>query len=101
MQLSEVRRWRLSLFIFMFSVGFGMASWITRTPAIRDSIHASTAIMGVVLLGFSGGSMLGITSSGHLVRCFGTRPIIGVGAFFMAIGNAVTGISVASITWLF
>ncbi|MFT4186606.1 MAG: MFS transporter [Micrococcaceae bacterium] len=93
MQLSEVRRWRLSLFVFMFSVGFAMASWITRTPAIRDSIHASIAIMGLVLLGLSGGSMLGITSSGRLVRRFGTRPVIGIGAFFMAIGNTITAIS--------
>ncbi|WP_437889826.1 MFS transporter [Phytobacter sp. V91] len=65
-----------ALFTFFFIPGLLMASWATRTPAIRDILSVSTAEMGVVLFGLSVGSMSGILSSGWLVKRFGTRKII-------------------------
>ncbi len=76
--------------------GLGLASWITRTPAVRDALHASTAEMGIVLFGLSVGSMLGVLSSGALVRHFSTRPIIAVGPSIMGVGVGVIGISAAA-----
>ncbi len=46
-----------------FIPGLLMASWATRTPAIRDLLALSTAEMGVVLFGLSVGSMSGILCS--------------------------------------
>lgn len=57
-----------------------MSSWVTRTPAVRDLLDASTAQMGLVLFGLSIGSMAGILSSGTLVMRWGSRPVIAVGA---------------------
>lgn len=37
-----------------------MASWATRTPAIRDILSVSIAEMGGVLFGLSIGSMLSL-----------------------------------------
>ncbi|MEP8492631.1 hypothetical protein ABKW19_23915, partial [Enterobacter hormaechei] len=39
----------LALFMFFFIPGLLMASWATRTPAIRDTLSVSTAEMGIVL----------------------------------------------------
>ena len=45
-----------------------MASWATRTPAIRDILSVSIAKMGGVLFGLSIGSMSGILCSAWLVK---------------------------------
>lgn len=70
----QLRMW--ALFMFFFLPGLLMASWATRTPAIRDTLSVSTAGMGIVLFGLSIGSMSGILSSAWLVRRFGTRTVI-------------------------
>lgn len=63
-----------------------MASWVTRTPAIRDKLGASTAEMGLVLFGLSIGSMAGILSSGYLVQRFSTKPVIAAGTSLVIAG---------------
>lgn len=68
------RTW--ALFMFFFLPGLLMASWATRTPAIRDILSVSTAEMGAVLFGLSIGSMSGILCSAWLVKRFGTRKVI-------------------------
>ncbi|WP_058913045.1 MFS transporter [Entomohabitans teleogrylli] len=68
------RTW--ALFTFFFLPGLLMASWATRTPAIRDILQVSTAEMGMVLFGLSIGSMSGILGSGWLVKRFGTHTVI-------------------------
>lgn len=70
----QFRTW--ALFTFFFIPGLLMASWATRTPAIRDILSVSTAEMGVVLFGLSVGSMSGILSSAWLVKRYGTRKVI-------------------------
>ncbi|MTH48213.1 MFS transporter [Intestinirhabdus alba] len=65
-----------ALFVFFFLPGLMMASWATRTPAIRDTLSVSTAEMGAVLFGLSIGSMSGILCSAWLVKRFGTRSVI-------------------------
>ncbi|RMI09556.1 MFS transporter [Cellulomonas triticagri] len=75
-----VRRRRAALFVLFFVPGLGISSWVTRTPAIRDVLGASTAEMGLVLFGLSLGSMAGILASGALVARFSTRPVILVGS---------------------
>lgn len=62
--------------MFFFIPGLLMASWATRTPAIRDLLALSTAEMGIVLFGLSIGSMSGILCSAWLVNRFGTRKVI-------------------------
>ncbi|WP_224763388.1 MFS transporter [Salinibacterium sp. ZJ70] len=83
---------RLALIGLYFAPGAAIASWVTRTPAIRDALGASLAEMGLVLFGLSGGSMVGILSSGALVARFGTRPIITAGAFGVVVSMVVIGL---------
>jgi len=90
-----VRRRRASLFALILVVGLGLASWVTRTPAIRDAVDASTAQMGLILFGLSIGSMIGVLSSGPLVARFGARPIALTGTVLVISGVAVAGTSTA------
>lgn len=62
---------RRALFGCFLVLGFVMASWIVRTPSIRDALSASTAEMGLILFGFSLGSMGGILLTGNIVARIG------------------------------
>ncbi|ATT13554.1 MFS transporter [Salmonella enterica] len=73
---NALKRRTWALFMFFFLPGLLMASWVTRTPAIRDILSVSTAEMGAVLFGLSIGSMSGILCSAWLVKRFGTRKVI-------------------------
>lgn len=91
----RARRWALcALFLLP---GLSMSAWVTRTPAVRDLLGASTAQMGLVLFGLSVGSMIGILSSGPLVTRLGTRPVVMAGSALIVIampvisGGAVVG----------
>jgi MFS family permease len=68
-----------ALAALLLITGLVMGSWITRTPAIRDLLGASTSQIGLVLFAMSAGSMVGILCSGPLVSRYGTRPVIAVG----------------------
>ena len=75
-----LRRRRFALYALFLLPGLSMSAWVTRTPAVRDLLDASTAQMGLVLFGLSIGSMLGILSSGPLVMRLGTRPVVLAGS---------------------
>ncbi|WP_228994498.1 MFS transporter [Streptomyces sp. DH8] len=86
---AATRRWRAALFLFMLATGVSMASWVARTPAVRDALGVSTGAMGLVLFGLSIGSMAGVLASGALVRRHGGRPAITVGAALLVAGLLV------------
>ncbi|WP_428949899.1 MFS transporter [Streptomyces sp. cg35] len=71
-----LRRHRIALQLCFVIPGLSLATWVTRTPDVRDRLDASTAEMGLVLFGMSIGSMLGILVAGALVARFSTRPVI-------------------------
>ncbi|MFD0025542.1 MFS transporter [Streptomyces sp. NPDC058382] len=86
---AATRRWRTALFLFMLAAGAGVASWVARTPAVRDGLDVSTGSMGLILFGLSIGSMAGVTASGPLVRRYGGRATISVGASLIVAGLLV------------
>ena len=89
----QLRTW--ALFTFFFLPGLVIASWVTRTPAIRDTLNVSTSGMGIVLFGLSIGSMGGILCSGWLVKQFGTRTIIRNGMIMMVTGMLVMSLALS------
>ena len=102
-----LRRRRWALFALFFLPGLSMSSWVTRTPAVRDLLEASTAEMGLVLFGLSMGSMLGILSSGPLVMRLGARPVVIFGSFLIVLAmptialGAVAGLPLLTAAGLF
>lgn len=84
------RKWALNA-LFLVQ-GLALASWVSRTPAIRDMIDATTAEMGLVLFGLSVGSMIGVLSSGALVALLGARRVALIGVSLVAASLPVVGV---------
>jgi MFS family permease len=51
--------------------GFVFATWAVRIPAVKAATHAPPAVLGLALLGLSGGAIATMTISGALCRRFG------------------------------
>ncbi|GAA3607062.1 MFS transporter [Microlunatus ginsengisoli] len=90
-----VRRWRTAMFVVFAACGFALAAWVSRTPSIRDGLHASTAEMGWLIFAIAGGAIFGLTSAGGLVGRFGARPVIRVALLTAAAGLAVIALGSA------
>ncbi|MEV7216899.1 MFS transporter [Kitasatospora cineracea] len=90
-----VRRHRRALQLCFGIPGFALATWVTRTPDVRDRLDASTAEMGLVLFGMSIGSMLGILVAGALVARFSTRPVVITGMVLVLAGSGTTALGAA------
>ncbi|MGO3414852.1 MAG: MFS transporter [Kluyvera intermedia] len=96
----QLRMW--ALFMFFFLPGLLMASWATRTPAIRDILSVSTAEMGIVLFGLSIGSMSGILCSAFFVKRFGTRTVIRTTMSCAIVGMMILSLALhLSSAWVF
>lgn len=88
MHPQQQTRGKWAIFGLMFIPGFTWASWASRTPFMRDVLHASTEMMGLILFGFSCGSMLGVLLAGKLVAHFGTSRVMRSG-YLILLGGLV------------
>jgi MFS family permease len=86
-----VFKWRLAVYVTFAASGVAFASWVTRTPDIRELLQISNGQIGLIIFGLSVGSMVGLFSAGTLVARFGGRPVIGVGASLIGFGIAIVG----------
>lgn len=84
--------WRNSVFVIFSLGGIGLSSWVSRTPAIRDSLHASTIEMGWIVFGLAAGSIVGLLLSSHVLVSFGPAKTIAGSVIGGAIGLSITGL---------
>src|SRR5689334_1508723 len=91
----SIRAWRNAMFVVFAACGFALAAWVSRTPAIRDGLGASTAEMGWLIFAIAGGAIFGLTSAGWLIGRFGARPVIRAALLITAAGLAVIGLGAA------
>ena len=91
MIIKNAKQHRNALFLLFFVQGIALSTWVTRTPAIRDALDASTAQMGLILFGLSIGSTTSVLSAGFLVGRFGTKPVALVGTCCIAAGVPLIG----------
>ena len=90
----QIVGWRNAVFVIFGLTGLGLSSWVSRTPAIRDSLHASTGEMGWIVFCLAAGSILGLIFSSHVLVMFGPKRTITTAIVGRSIGLAVTGIGV-------
>ena len=90
---AELRRRRAGILAVMFAFGVIYATWTTRTPAVRGELDVSIAQMGILMMGLSAGSMIGVLSSAKLVARFGTRRVIAVGVTVSVCALALIGVA--------
>ncbi len=91
----SLKRCRAALVAAFLITGIGMSTWITRTPAIRDTMELSNAEMGLLLAAVAVGSVAGIASGNPLLAFRGARFVIGCGMLSMSTGVALTGVGTA------
>ncbi len=87
--------WRNGIFAVFAVCGIGLASWMARIPAVKDALGASTAQMGVLILGLAVGSVVGLTLSSHLITRFGTTRVLFWCLIAAPLGLAFAGIAVS------
>ena len=93
--------WRNAVFATFFTMGFGFSSWLSRVPHVRDTLGASTAEMGLLLLGISVGSIAGLLVASHVIHVVGTRIVASFGMIAVSGGLAIAGWAAeASLPWL-
>ncbi len=97
--LPPVRRLSGALYGVFVLIGIATSTWVTRTPALRDALGASTEQMGLVLFGFSVGSMLGILNANAVTARLQARRTILLGTCLVLAGLALmaAGAALASL----
>lgn len=76
MAQQKLPRIRLSIFYFYFIMGLIFASWASRIPDIKSSLHLNDGQLGQVLFAMPLGQLMMMVVSGYLVNKFGSRIIL-------------------------
>jgi MFS family permease len=87
--------WRNAVYVIFGLAGVGLSSWVSRVPAVRDYLGASSSEMGLLLLGLSAGSVLGFILSSRVVSTLGAKESIFVCLCVAAGGLTIVGVSSA------
>ncbi|HEY5978030.1 MAG TPA: MFS transporter [Microlunatus sp.] len=86
------RVWRNAMFVVFAACGFALAAWVSRTPAVRDGLGASTGHMGWLIFAIAGGAIFGLVSAGALIGRFGARPVLRTALITAALGLIVVAV---------
>ncbi|WP_104082319.1 MFS transporter [Cryobacterium sp. Y11] len=87
--------WRNAVFAAFFVSGLGLASWMSRVPAVRDGLVLDTAQVGVLIFGLSAGSVLGLLIAAALLARLGARRAMLVSVSLSATGLVLMGVGVS------
>jgi predicted MFS family arabinose efflux permease len=79
-------------YVAFIGSGFGFASWASRIPQVRDSLHASPSTLGLVLLAVALGSLIALPLAGVVVTRLGTARTISIMAACLAVGLTVVAL---------
>ncbi len=88
---------RIAVSVFFFCQGLCFASWASRIPDIKTSLHLSEAALGSILLALPAGQLLTMFFSGRAVTRFGSKTVLRIAAVCYAI--ALTNIGLATKPW--
>ena len=90
----EVRAARRAVIAVFFANGALFANWVTRVPAVKDTIDTGTGPLGVALLGIGVGSLISMPFSGRLCQRFGSAAVVtasGLAIATVLLGPALAG----------
>ncbi|WP_036602854.1 MFS transporter [Olivibacter sitiensis] len=94
---SHRRRVRLAVSLFYFCQGFAFASWASRIPDIKSSLHLSDGQLGSILLALPLGQLLTMALSGQLVARYGSKMVLTLSVPLY--GLALTNLGLATQAW--
>jgi MFS family permease len=84
--------WRNAVFAVFFVSGLSLATWMSRIPAVRDSLRLSTAEVGLLIFGLSAGSVLGLLAAVWLLARFGARRGMTLSIAVTVVGLVLVGV---------
>ncbi|MEC0301284.1 MFS transporter [Peribacillus frigoritolerans] len=88
----NIRQWRNALFTIFALSGISFASWISRTPEVRDVLGASTATMGWIIFGLALGSIVGLLSASRFIARTGSRYVAVFSTLLIVTGLSIIGL---------
>ncbi len=88
---------RIAVSVFFFCQGVCFATWASRIPDIKTSLHLSEAALGSILLGLPCGQLLTMPFSGRAVTRFGSKKVLRLAILFYAL--ALTNIGLVTASW--
>jgi MFS family permease len=72
---ARLRRARIAVSAIFFVHGAVFASWAARIPSVKDDLHLSAGVLGLVLAGPGLGALAGSQAGGLLVHRLGSRVV--------------------------
>ncbi|MDJ0377477.1 MFS transporter [Cryobacterium sp. PH31-L1] len=87
--------WRNAVFATFFVAGLGLASWMSRVPAVRDGLGLDTAQVGILIFGLSAGSVIGLLIAAGLLARVGARRAMLLSVSMSATGLVLMGAGVS------
>ena len=88
----ELVAWRNAIFVIFTLSGLSIATWAARLPEIKSNLDVSTGSIGILILGMSAGSILGLMASAWLMVRFGARAGMVFSLSCVAFGLVLIGI---------
>ena len=82
----SVERARVAVGVAFGFNGLALASWFSRTPALRDDLGLGTAGLGLLLLCMSAGAMAALPLSGPIVHRVGPARAVLLGSLSVVVG---------------
>lgn len=89
---NELAAWRNAIFVIFALSGLSIATWAARLPEIKANLDVTTGSIGVLILGMSAGSILGLMASAWLMARIGARAGMVLSLSFVAAGLVLIGI---------
>ncbi len=78
--------------------GFCFATWLSRMPAVRDTLSLSSVQLGLLLLCLSGGACMALPVAGPLVHRWGPARTVLVASVVLGVGLLALAAGLASAT---
>lgn len=94
---SYLKRIRWAVSMFYFAMGLCFASWASRIPDIKTTLHLGDGDLGTILFAVPLGQLLIMPFSGKLVTRFGSHSILIIGLLFYTF--SLTNIGLANTSW--
>ena len=85
---------RIAVSVFFFCQGICFASWASRIPDLKTTLHLSEAALGSILLALPAGQLTMMPFSGKMVTRFGSKYVLRLAA----VGYALTLITIGLAT---
>lgn len=92
----HARRWTTGVLIVFALLGTGFGSWLSRLPAVRDHLGATTLEMSIFGLTLALGSLTGLVLSGRTVTLLGPKRTLAIGV----VGQAIAMPAAATLFWV-